>query len=60
MIRKVLSVIAALLIIYGFSIIHRDSYIMERTGGILIGAGCLYFIILLVLTQKKDDNEANS
>lgn len=61
MAKKVLAAVAALLIVYGFSILHRDSYSMERLGGILIGVGTLYFIVLLLRSKSPSpsDREKN-
>lgn len=56
--KKIISVVAALLIIYGFSLLHRETYGMERTGGILIGIGSLYFIVLL-FTSSRNRPEGN-
>lgn len=57
MVKKIVSVVAALLIIYGFSLLHRETYGMERTGGILIGVGSLYFIVLLYLSSRKGEQK---
>jgi hypothetical protein len=59
MAKKALSVVAALLIIYGFSILHRDSYSMERLGGILIGVGTLYFIVLLLRSKNPSETDSD-
>lgn len=62
MVKKVASAIAALLIIYGFSLLHRGEFANERMGSVLIGVGSLYFLVLLYMNRKSssrsdDDSE---
>jgi hypothetical protein len=55
--KKVVSIIAASLIFFGFGMIHGKTRIVEASGSIMIGLGSFYFIIILVL--KHFQNKKN-
>ncbi len=50
---RVLDVVAIVLVILGFSILHNKNRVLEIAGSVSIGLGCLYFIILLLRSYKK-------
>ena len=52
------AIVAILLIIGGFSILHAGKPIVENTGSVLIGIGAVYLIALLWFTNKKHDDTA--
>ena len=51
-----LDVVALVLIILGFGILHNNSRTLEIAGSICIGLGSLYFSVLLLRSYKKTDN----
>jgi len=53
---RVLDVVAIVLIILGFGILHNKSRMLEIAGSIFIGLGSLYFIVLLLRSYKQSDN----
>lgn len=57
MLQNVLNIIAVLLIIYGFSIVHQPKPIMEIAGSICVGIGALYFVVKILLHPKKETEE---
>ena len=52
---RVLDVVALVLIIVGFGILHNKSRALEIAGSICIGLGSLYFIVLLLRSYKQTD-----
>lgn len=50
---KIIHIIAVILIVTGFGIIHSKSRILEISGSVCIGIGSLYFIVLLLRSTKK-------
>jgi len=52
--KLVLSIIAIIFIILGFGMIHNPNNNIVIAGGISIGLGSLFFIILLLKSSKKD------
>lgn len=51
--KKALNITAILLIIIGFGIVHNPSRIVEITGSLCVGAGALYYIVLIYLSSKE-------
>lgn len=54
---KALHILAVVLIILGFGVIHNSHKALEIAGSVSIGIGCLYFIILLLIASKKDKSQ---
>lgn len=52
--KLIFAVIAIILIIMGFGMIHGKSVLREQIGNISIGVGSLYLIFLLYLSWSKD------
>jgi hypothetical protein len=52
--KKILAIIAALLLFLGFGMIHAGSVWVESTGSVFIGIGALYFIVRLLLDRRKN------
>ncbi len=52
---RVWDVIAVVLIILGFGILHNKSRVLEIAGSVCIGLGSLYFIVLLIRANRKAD-----
>ncbi len=53
--RRKLSVVAILLVVFGFGMIHSPSVMMERIAIVLMGIGIVYLVYLLIVTRPKDD-----
>ncbi len=53
--RRKLSVVAILLVVFGFGMIHSPSVLMERIAIVLMGIGIVYLVYLLIVTRPKDD-----
>jgi hypothetical protein len=51
--KKIAAVVGVLLIIMGFGMIHNGDPVIETIGSVGIGVGCLYFIVLLLLSMRK-------
>jgi multisubunit Na+/H+ antiporter MnhC subunit len=52
--KQKLAVIAILMIIAGFGMIHSTKGIMEIVSLLLIGIGTAYLLFLLLVNKKKD------
>lgn len=52
--KQKLAVIAILMIIAGFGMIHSTKGIMEIVSLLLIGTGTAYLLFLLLVNKKKD------
>ncbi|RKD89847.1 hypothetical protein [Mangrovibacterium diazotrophicum] len=50
---RVWDVVAVLLVILGFGILHNKSRVLEIAGSVCIGIGTLYFLVLLIRSNKK-------
>lgn len=55
--QRTLSVIAILLVVFGFGMIHSPSVIMERVAIVLMGIGIIYLVYMLIATRPKKENE---
>ncbi|HLW07442.1 MAG TPA: hypothetical protein VKY45_07750 [Marinilabiliaceae bacterium] len=53
--RRKLSVVAILLVVFGFGMIHSPSVMMERIAIVLMGIGIVYLVYMLIVTRPKDD-----
>lgn len=53
--RRKLSVVAILLVVFGFGMVHSPSVLMERIAIVLMGVGIIYLIYMLIVTRPKDD-----
>ena len=53
--RRKLSVVAILLVVFGFGMIHSPSVIMERIAIVLMGVGIIYLVYMLIVTRPKND-----
>ncbi|MDA3879687.1 MAG: hypothetical protein PF436_04800 [Prolixibacteraceae bacterium] len=53
--KKKLSIVAAILVFFGFGMIHGGTAVIEKTGSALIGVGALYFLVILFLSIRKDN-----
>lgn len=51
---KIFHILALLLILLGFGIVHNTNSGLQMTGSIFISAGCLYFLVILLFSLKKD------
>lgn len=51
--KRIFAVVAIILIISGFGMIHGKSVLREQIGSIAIGLGSLYLIFLLYLSWSK-------
>ena len=56
--KRILSIIAFLFLFMGFGMIHAASNIVEKLGSIFIGIGALYFIVLLIMSYRKQNKRA--
>ena len=57
--RRKLSVVAILFVIFGFGMIHSPSVIMEHIAIVLMGIGLIYLIYMLIVTRPKNDPDTN-
>lgn len=57
--RRKLSVVAILLVVFGFGMIHSPSVIMERIAIVMMGIGLIYLIYMLIVTRPKNDPDTN-
>ncbi len=55
--KKYLGIIAAILIVLGFGMIHGSSKNAEIYGGSLIGIGSLTLLVLLYISGKNAKNK---
>jgi len=55
--KRFFSIIAFLLLFSGFGMIHGSTKLMEKLGSAFIGAGALYFIVLIVLSARKQKSQ---
>ena len=54
-----LSILAILLIFFGFGMIHGSTTLIERSGSLMIGIGAIYLIFRLlksILNDKKEED----
>lgn len=58
--KKIMSIIAAVLVFFGFGMIHSPSPIVERLGSMLIGIGSLWLIIVLIKSIKKSQKSQST
>jgi hypothetical protein len=54
--KKTLAIIAVLLIVAGFGMIHGPSQTMEYLSIAMMGLGTSYLIFLILTTGKKETN----
>ncbi len=52
--KKKLSLIAIIFVVFGFGMVHSPSLFMERFSIILMGIGIIYLIYVLISTRPKD------
>jgi len=52
---RVWDIVAVLLVILGFSILHNNSRTLEIAGSVCIGLATLYFLVLMIRSNKKKD-----
>lgn len=57
--KKILSVIAIVFVVFGFGMIHNPSVIMEKISIILMGIGIIYLIYILIDTRPKNEKKKN-
>lgn len=56
--KRILPITAFLFLFFGFGMIHAPSNIVEKLGSIFIGIGALYFIVLLIMSYRKQKKQA--
>jgi len=57
--KKTFAIIAVLLIVAGFGMIHGPSQTMEYISIAMMGIGTSYLIFLILTTDKKETKEEN-
>lgn len=55
--KKKLSVIAIVFVVFGFGMIHSPYVIMEKVSIILMGIGIIYLIYMLIDTRPKTNKD---
>lgn len=54
---KTWNIVALVLIVLGFGILHNKYRVLEIAGSVCIGIGSLYFLVVLIRANRNADNE---